>query len=282
MNEELVLAPFVSTILHPTDFSETSDAAFAHALAITLIRKARLTLLHAERGSSQHHWSEFPSIRAALERWGLLEPGSPRSAVYKQLQIRVEKLHIPTDDAVDAILEMVEEDQPDLLVLGTEGREGLPRWSSPSVAERAARRSRTTTLFVPSNTRGFVSAKDGSTQLRRILLPVDVEPDPEAAILRATRAAAALGDVPVEISILHVGGEAPVLPDLPSDPDWTWKHLRREGDAVEEILAVAEEEDSDLIVMATAGHEGVLDALRGSVTERVLRGARCPLLAIPE
>jgi nucleotide-binding universal stress UspA family protein len=34
--------------------------------------------------------------------------------------------------------------------------------------------------------------------------------------------------------------------------------------------------------MATQGHHGVLDALRGSVTERVLRRAPCPLLAVPE
>jgi nucleotide-binding universal stress UspA family protein len=38
---------------------------------------------------------------------------------------------------------------------------------------------------------------------------------------------------------------------------------------------------ADLIVMATAGPHGVFDALRGSVTERVVRGAPCPILAVP-
>jgi nucleotide-binding universal stress UspA family protein len=33
--------------------------------------------------------------------------------------------------------------------------------------------------------------------------------------------------------------------------------------------------------MTTKGHDSVLDFLRGSTTERVLQGARCPLLAIP-
>jgi nucleotide-binding universal stress UspA family protein len=33
--------------------------------------------------------------------------------------------------------------------------------------------------------------------------------------------------------------------------------------------------------MPTAGREGVFDALRGSTTERVLRRAPCPLLAVP-
>jgi nucleotide-binding universal stress UspA family protein len=37
----------------------------------------------------------------------------------------------------------------------------------------------------------------------------------------------------------------------------------------------------DLIVMATAGRHGFLEALQGSTTERVVRQARCPVLAIP-
>ena len=33
--------------------------------------------------------------------------------------------------------------------------------------------------------------------------------------------------------------------------------------------------------MPTAGHQGFLDALRGSTTERALRHAPCPVLAVP-
>ena len=36
----------------------------------------------------------------------------------------------------------------------------------------------------------------------------------------------------------------------------------------------------DLVGMPTAGHHGVLDALRGSMTERVPRHAPCPVLAV--
>jgi hypothetical protein len=38
---------------------------------------------------------------------------------------------------------------------------------------------------------------------------------------------------------------------------------------------------TNLIVMATDGRNGFLDALRGSHSERVLRRTPCPLLAIP-
>jgi nucleotide-binding universal stress UspA family protein len=39
--------------------------------------------------------------------------------------------------------------------------------------------------------------------------------------------------------------------------------------------------DADVVAMPTAGHHGILDALRGSTTERVLRHAGCPVLAMP-
>ena len=36
-----------------------------------------------------------------------------------------------------------------------------------------------------------------------------------------------------------------------------------------------------MIAMTTAGQEGILDTLRGSVTQQVLHRSPCPLLAIP-
>jgi nucleotide-binding universal stress UspA family protein len=46
-------------------------------------------------------------------------------------------------------------------------------------------------------------------------------------------------------------------------------------------LAAGAEFDVDLIVMMTERHTSLFDLLCGSTTERVVRGARCPLLAIP-
>ncbi|MFY7891978.1 MAG: universal stress protein, partial [Pirellula sp.] len=47
------------------------------------------------------------------------------------------------------------------------------------------------------------------------------------------------------------------------------------------IVDYAKEINAGLIVMATDGRDGFLDALRGSHSERVLRRAHCPLLIIP-
>lgn len=57
--------------------------------------------------------------------------------------------------------------------------------------------------------------------------------------------------------------------------------LFREGAVVPEILQVASELPADLIVIGTHGLSGLEHLLLGSVAERVLRKAACPVLTIP-
>jgi nucleotide-binding universal stress UspA family protein len=54
----------------------------------------------------------------------------------------------------------------------------------------------------------------------------------------------------------------------------------REGLATDGILSLADEQKIDLIVMGTHGRRGMDRLMLGSVTERVLREAHCPVLAI--
>lgn len=50
------------------------------------------------------------------------------------------------------------------------------------------------------------------------------------------------------------------------------------GDPVDTIIEYAREKDSDLIIMSTHGSKGLEKILLGSVAERVLKGAHCPVL----
>jgi nucleotide-binding universal stress UspA family protein len=54
----------------------------------------------------------------------------------------------------------------------------------------------------------------------------------------------------------------------------------REGDPAETILAYAEEIDADLVVAGTHGRSGVRRHLLGSVAERVVRHAHCPVMTV--
>lgn len=279
-NAFILDTPFVNSVFHPSDFSTASQSAFAHALAIALIRKTEFTILHT--GGSREDWRKFPAVRPMLEQWGLLEPGSSQSAVFEQLAIRVKKVNLKSRSPLAAMLHYLNHHPTDLIVLSTEGRDGLPRWIQPSLAERIAARSRTKTLFVPGKARGFVSLQDGKLSIRSILVPVDHRPSPFPAIEYAARIASALHE-PVQINLVTVGGSVD-LPDslLPKIPGCTWKREQRQGEVIVELIKAAKEHDADLIAMATAGQEGILDALRGSVTQQVLRQAPCPLLAVPE
>ncbi|HEX9264203.1 MAG TPA: universal stress protein [Candidatus Binatia bacterium] len=277
MSRATQAVPFVQSIFHPSDFSKASELAFAHALAIALIRKTELVILHAGRGHLDD-WAQFPPVRKTLERWHVLAPGSPRSAVYEKLAIRVTKVVRRRGNPVQASIEHIEKQRPDLVVLATRGRHGLPLWLKPSIAQAIASRTSAMTLFVPSGCRGVVST-DGIICLRRILLPVDHQPDAQEAVIRAVRAAEAFGDEAVEIVILHVNGEGLPQFDRPETRACVWKELQHKGDVAAAILDAAT--DADLIVMATEGRHGVIDAMRGSVTERVVRGAPCPVLAVP-
>jgi nucleotide-binding universal stress UspA family protein len=56
--------------------------------------------------------------------------------------------------------------------------------------------------------------------------------------------------------------------------------LLRKGDTVDGILATAQEERPDLIVMGTHGRHGMGRFLVGSVAEAVLRGSPYPVLIV--
>lgn len=277
--------PFIRSVLHTTDFSAASNRAFAHALAIALLRQTELTILHVTKNGRQDvPWNEFPQIRKTLERWNLLEPGSPRSAVYEQLAIEVRKLAVKGSNPVGPTVRFLEQQPHDLVVLATEGGAGgAPDWLHESAAEGISRGSGAMTLFVPTRAvREIVKLEDGDLNLRHILVAVDPDIGPEAAIEFARRAAEMLGDGDVEIVLLHVGGALPELPLVEDDDCCTWSTELRQGDIPETILAAAEDRRSDLIVMTTNGRDTLGQALKGSTTDRVLRDAKCPVLAVPE
>ena len=277
--------PFIKSILHPTDFTDASEKAFAHALAIALLRQTEFTILNVGNNKSDESgWKQFPAVRKTLERWDLLKKGSQKGDVFEQLGVSVIKVATTGTNTTSAIIKYIENNPIDLVVLTTEGREGLPRWINRSKAEAISQASRTITLFIPEQGKSFIQLDSGDISMQKILVPVDHQPSPHAAIVYATRAAQALGvGNTVEIILLHVGEDDTVFDlSLTEDPAWEFKKVIRSGDPVEEIISAANQFDADVILMATAGHEGVLDVLRGSTTEQIVRNAPCPLAAIPQ
>lgn len=66
----------------------------------------------------------------------------------------------------------------------------------------------------------------------------------------------------------------------PSDPRISFERVLLEGDPVAKILREAETRHCDLIVIGTHGRRGVGRFFLGSVAEKVVRQATCPVLTV--
>jgi nucleotide-binding universal stress UspA family protein len=142
--------------------------------------------------------------------------------------------------------------------------------------------------------------------LKRILSPIDFSEFSLNALEAAKDVARRYGS---EILLIHVVPEIPKLPETVSllkegeyerqlietakkRLDELAENLRREGirasssvgvanDTAMEIIRVAESENVDLILIATHGMTGWRRLAFGSVTDKVVRTADCPVLVLP-
>jgi nucleotide-binding universal stress UspA family protein len=139
----------------------------------------------------------------------------------------------------------------------------------------------------------------------RIVVPTDFSPLADAALDVAIDLAKLAG---ARIAIVHVSAPVMVLPPpfelvpvptlFPDDPRRIQEGLEARGVRVAEaglafdvadltgtvpteILRYATEHHADLVIMGTHGHGSVGHAMLGSVAERVLHGARCPVMVVP-
>jgi hypothetical protein len=131
-------------------------------------------------------------------------------------------------------------------------------------------------IFIGPEARGFVDKATGQVRLERILFPVAHSPSPIHSSRFVSDLLAPLGVSSGSFHFMHVGDSAPKIVGVPEQSVEVV-----DGPIEETILRIARDYHADMIALPTAGHHGFLDALRGSTTERVLRRAPCPVLAIP-
>jgi nucleotide-binding universal stress UspA family protein len=270
-----------SLIVHPTDLRAASEGAFHHALKIAVAGRSRLTLAHVHTYEAEEapDIAAYPQVRSTLIRWGLLPEGAAQDEVSEKLGLYVSKTEVLAANAEAGLARMLQSQNAAMVVVGTRALTGLQRLFGRSFSETLARDAKVPALFVPDGARGFVDGREGSVRLNTVLVPVAEDPGATGAVRAAAGLAELLGQQCV-VHLLHVGrpGDMPSVTLTPRAPT---REIVREGPVVDTIDKVAEEIGADLIVMATAGHKGFLDALRGSTTEGVVRTARRPVLAVP-
>jgi len=137
------------TILHPTDFSPHSQHAFQMASHLAADSGARLLVLHVleqpvivASGTMMAPMPTGPSAelrQMACEQLAKIKPEDSSVAVE----------HITEEgDPVTAILDVAQERDCDLIVIGSHGRTGLGRLLMGSVAEQIVRRAACAVLTV--------------------------------------------------------------------------------------------------------------------------------------
>jgi nucleotide-binding universal stress UspA family protein len=129
-------------ILHATDFSAASTAAFARALALARASRAPLLLLHVRApvipmiGDGYVSPAAYEELERSSRAWA---DGKMRTLLAKAKAAKVKATALVVDGiAHEQIARVAKRKRADLLVLGTHGRTGVARMFLGSVAGRVA------------------------------------------------------------------------------------------------------------------------------------------------
>ena len=295
----------LNRILFPTDFSPGSERALDTALALAQEFDAELHMLHAvvlhsdDPNDPAHHFPDPEDIRQRLERTAdrRMESGIAARAAGG---LRIQQSQRRGLSVAPTILEHALEFDPDLIVMSTHGRRGLENVLLGSVTEEVVRFADCPVLTVRS---GEEASSFPSTA--PILVPVDFSEHSRQALTLARDIASTFGS---SVCALHVF-ERPIHPEIylggmPLDsPDFRTVEgsLREalatfvaetpgpevpaslhvvEGRAVPAILDFVQDQGAGLVVIATHGLTGLAHVLLGSVSEKVVRRATCPVLSV--
>jgi nucleotide-binding universal stress UspA family protein len=283
-------------ILIAVDESDCSRRAAQLGLGLAGQLGARVSLVHVLNGLpaalSQTAKPDATEARARgqalLGEW---QAEARRRGQEAQTQLR--EMTRPAEGIVAA----AQQENCDLIVMGTHGREGLPFLLLGSVAERVIRLAQVPVLLVRSAT---VIAEP--LEFRQVLVPVDGS---ELSNLALDQAKKLVGYLGAKLLVLHVEPRAMLLAfealeqtpeeqekyrhqtrslldaavkDFPeAEAIWREAGVERIGDV---IVRVAQERAVDLIMMGTHGRTGLDHLLLGSVAERVAHRASCAVLLV--
>jgi nucleotide-binding universal stress UspA family protein len=207
--------------------------------------------------------------------------------------------------AADKILDFTTENESALIIMATHGRSGITRWWMGSVAEKVISEATAPVLLVRSKRPSKTGAAGKVKFLHNILAPLDGSDIGEAALPYAEILAANSG---ASISLLQVvSPPGTVEASLLGGPDWrkfvkamhdagedylkniaqrlNGKEIKSTyevvtGDPADKIVEYADDKKASLIAMSTHGRTGLTRWVLGSIADKVLHGARIPILLV--
>ncbi len=293
----------IDTILFPTDFSDVAEGAFAHAAHLALRYHATIHVFNvvspdADDASNPMDFLPVEPTDGTDVDDTAVQHVDVQTATQERGTVPVVYTQMDSTTPAEAIIEYASDKNVDLVVMGTHGRQGMDRLLSGSVSEEVVRRAPCPVFTVlPSQEEETVPT------ISRVLAPVDLS---EQSDLVVNHAAALADAYAAPLDLLHVVEEAaypsaygldPLAPSLPNVQDRAREALETlagrldlrtdpinvhvlAGNAARDIVEFADEQEADLIVMATHGRTGLERFLIGSVAEKVVRRAPCPVFTL--
>jgi nucleotide-binding universal stress UspA family protein len=303
----------IRNILCPVDFSDFSKRAVDHAIAIARRYESKVTVLHVCPAVPAFAYAAgMPPVES------IVLTDADRGRLRSELQAFADcdaKSGVPIDFVVlqgDALREILDEAasvKADLIAVGTHGRSGFERLFLGSVTEKLLRKADCPVLTVPPHNPNTVPASPGL--FTRILCPIDFSECSKAALQYAMSMAQ---ENDAELVVLYVVANdlAPLPGQSPDDgvdhtisvadffirreeqvrrllqgsvPETVRTYCRVEtmtthGKPSTEILRLAHERHTDLIVIGVRGRNAAGLTVFGSTAQQVVRLATCPVLTI--
>lgn len=292
-------------VLCPIDFSPGARQAMRAAIALANEAGAELVLAHAWHAPALAFAGEHQLAAELLEELHRDARAELHAATREAEALGARRLEARLVAGVppyELIRELERDPAFDLVVIGTHGRTGLPRALLGSVAEGVVRRAPCSVLVVP--------ASGAPRPFARVLCPVDFssasERAAEAAAAFARPAPGAPDAAPAGLTLVHVielpppyAREQRMVPLVRDLDRYAAEHLERWaaalapraavpigkllriGAAGPEILKLLEEGPPfDLVVLGSHGRVGLPRVLLGSVAEKIVRHAPCPVLVV--
>jgi nucleotide-binding universal stress UspA family protein len=287
----------IHRILCPSDFSEASAHAVDQAIVLADGYKAKIIALHA-----------VSPLTSAVEATVMDECHDRLRACFDRAMkagIAVD-VEIALGLPIHRILDRASSLAADVIVMGTHGTSGFERFMLGSVTEKVLRKATCPVLTVPP--RAHATSR---LPFKQLLCAVDFS-DASAVAVEWALSLAQTSDA--RVTLLHVlewpwhEPPAPDMSQLPREQGealMAFRHYTegsanhrlesllpqkvtapqattrlRNGKPWAEILDVARDEHSDLIVMGVRGRNPVDLTLFGSTANQVVRMASCPVLTL--
>ena len=297
-----------SHILLPTDGRAGSTRAIRTALSLAATTGASVTILYvidSRLPDSLHPDSDVEAIYSAAQTWGY--------DVTEQVEALAGTLDIETESDVTRgiphteIVEMAQIRGCDAIVMGTRGQTADRLGST---AERVVTMADVPVLTVAAQAETDTAAElsldpaavPAPAEIDRLLVPVDGSDGAERAAETAIAIAQTVGaqihfvyvidssyyefqDSPRSIvGLLRNGAEQTLeaLIGLATDADIRAAGTIRRGEPATEIRSVADDVDSDYLILGTSGQSDLPEYILGSTARRVISTASQPVLTVTE